>query len=249
MVDFAAPVGEYHGVDRGSGDGAGVYSIGAVARMVGVPAQTLRVWEDRYSQVVPVRSLGGQRLYNRDHVEQLRFVRERIESGLTAADAHRLLADGRDAQRPAGDDPPAGSGEAAGEQPAPAAVGRLVILLAERDPYAADFADYFLRTEGYTARIVLDAGQAGQVLQTEPPDLVVVDLMISGGTGLALCRATRERGAIPILAVSALASGDAALEAGADAFLQKPVDPLQFVSTVRDLLGTSAYLRGKGQVR
>ena len=59
----------------------------------------------------------------------------------------------------------------------------------------------------------------------------------------------RARRAIPILAVSALASGDAALEAGADAFLQKPVDPLQFVSTVRDLLGTSAYLRGRGPVR
>ena len=124
-----------------------------------------------------------------------------------------------------------------------------MILLAERDPYAADFADYFLRTEGYTARIVLDAAEAGQVLDADPPDLVVIDLMISGGAGLALCRATRERGGIPILAVSALASGDAALEAGADAFLQKPVDPLQFVSTVRDLLGTSAYLRGKGPAR
>ena len=97
VVDFAGAVGEYRGVDRGSGDAAGVYSIGAVARMVGVPAQTLRVWEDRYALVVPVRSPGGQRLYSRDHVEQLRFIRERIESGLTAADAHRLLAEDRDA--------------------------------------------------------------------------------------------------------------------------------------------------------
>jgi len=49
--------------------------------------------------------------------------------------------------------------------------------------------------------------------------------------------------------VSALASGDAAVESGADAFLQKPVDPLQFVSTVRDLLGTSAFLRRQGSLR
>ena len=125
-----------------------------------------------------------------------------------------------------------------------------MILLAERDPYAADFADYFLRTEGYTARIVLDAAQAGQILDTDPPHLVVIDLMISGGAGSgAVPRAPGQRSAVPILAVSALASGDAALEAGADAFLQKPVDPLQFVSTVRDLLGTSAYLRGRGPVR
>ena len=79
----------------------GIYSIGAVARMVGVPAQTLRVWEDRYSAVVPVRSPGGQRLYSRDHVEQLRFIREQIESGLTAADAHRLLAAATRSARPA----------------------------------------------------------------------------------------------------------------------------------------------------
>ena len=96
-LDFAGEVTEHRGVDRGSGNGAGVYSIGAVAKMVGVPAQTLRVWEERYSQIVPVRSPGGQRLYSRDHVEQLRFVREHIQAGLQPADAHRLLAEGRPA--------------------------------------------------------------------------------------------------------------------------------------------------------
>ena len=73
--------------------------------------------------------------------------------------------------------------------------------------------------------------------------------MISGGVGLGLCREVRAASAMPILAVSAVASGDAALEAGADAFLQKPVQPLQFVSTVRDLLGTSAYLHRSVVVR
>ena len=63
-----------------------------------------------------------------------------------------------------------------------------MILFAERDPYAAEFADYFLRTEGYTVRIVLDADEAGRILETDPPHLVVIDLMISGGAGLALCR-------------------------------------------------------------
>ena len=49
-----------------------------------------------------------------------------------------------------------------------------------------------------------------------------------------------ERGAI--LAISTLDTGNAALEAGADGFLQKPLEPLQLVSAVRDLLGTSAFL-------
>ena len=46
-----------------------------------------------------------------------------------------------------------------------------------------------------------------------------------------------------ILAISTLDTSDAALEAGADAFLQKPLDPLQLVSAVKDLLGASAFLR------
>src|SRR5512133_1781561 len=70
----------------------GIYSIGAVARMLGVPTQTLRAWEDRYQQIVPARSSGGQRLYSRDQVDQLSFIRNQIEEGLQPADAHRLLA-------------------------------------------------------------------------------------------------------------------------------------------------------------
>jgi CheY-like chemotaxis protein len=47
---------------------------------------------------------------------------------------------------------------------------------------------------------------------------------------------------VPVLAVSAVDMRDQALAAGVEAFLVKPLDPLQFVSTVRDLVGTSAYL-------
>ena len=69
-----------------------VYSIGAVARMLDVPASTLRAWEERYSVVTPSRSGGAQRLYSRTQVEQLRFVKAQMDSGASAADAHRLLA-------------------------------------------------------------------------------------------------------------------------------------------------------------
>ena len=72
----------------------GIYSIGAVSRMLGTPAATIRNWEDRYGKIVPHRSPGGHRLYSGDQVEQLRFVAEQIERGLSAADAHRLLAEG-----------------------------------------------------------------------------------------------------------------------------------------------------------
>lgn len=213
----------------------GIYSIGAVAKMLGLTVQTLRAWEDRYGQVIPARSSGGRRLYSREQVDLLQFVCEQVEAGLQPSDAHRLLAE---RTRESADPQTYLRGQARGS-----AGGRVSVLLAERDPYAAEFVDYFLRTEGYAVRIVLHAAEARQIIEDEPLNLVVIDLMISGGDGLALCRSTRERTSVPILAVSAVDSRDEALECGVDAFLQKPLDPLQFVSTVRDLIGTSAYLR------
>ena len=214
----------------------GIYSIGAVARMLGVPAQTLRAWEERYQQIVPARSEGGQRLYSRDQVDQLSFIRNQIDQGLQPADAHRLLAEHRHTD--------AAALPVEQHRTAPARVdAATTVLLAERDPYAAEFAEYFLRTEGYAVRIVLDPAAAAEILRAEPPSVLVVDLLIGGGAGLDLCRAARDNGSVPVLAVSAVDSRDQALAAGAEAFLVKPLEPLQFVSTVRDLIGTSAYLR------
>ena len=66
--------------------------------------------------------------------------------------------------------------------------------------------------------------------------------MIAGG-GLDLCARLARDGEAPVLAMSALDLADEALAAGASAFLAKPIVPLQFVSTVRDLLGSSALTR------
>jgi CheY-like chemotaxis protein len=207
-----------------------VYSIGAVSRLLAVPAATLRTWQERYAVVVPERSGGGHRLYSRDQVEQLRFVVDQVADGLSPADAHRLLAeriaDGR--VYPV-------DGHGAG--------GNLMILLVERDPHAADFADFFLRTEGYDVTLVLDVDDAFAAFERTVPDLVVVDLLISAGRGLDLVRWLRERGDLPVLAISTLQQRDDAMDAGASAFLTKPVDPLQLVSTAQDLLGRSAFLR------
>jgi DNA-binding transcriptional MerR regulator len=201
------------------------YSIGAVARMVRIPPATLRTWEERYAIVQPVRSDGGHRLYSRTDVERLRFVADRVREGISPGDAHRMLAG------------------VSGNLPiaAPEPGTRIVILLAERDPYAAEFAEFFLKTEGFDVVLALDADDAVGAIAADRPQLAVVDLLISGGAGLELCRRVHERG-IPVLALSSVATRDAALEAGASAFLQKPLEPLQLVSVVKDLLGTSSFL-------
>src|SRR5690606_13426396 len=101
---------------------------------------------------------------------------------------------------------------------------------------------YFLRTEGYDVRVALDPASAAEALHDKPPSVLVVELLMSGGAGLDLCRSAEESG-VPVLAISAVEMRDQALAAGAEAFLVKPLDSLRFVSTVRDLIGTSAYLR------
>ena len=211
----------------------GVYSIGAVVKMLGIPAQTIRSWEERYHQIVPERSAGGQRLYSRDQVDQLRFIVGELDRGLQPADAHRLLEERN--RFPA--------------EPRLSANEVDIILLAERDPFSAELSEYLLRTEGYATRIALNANEVREILEREPPSLVVVDLLISGGAGQELCRLAHEQVAIPIIAISAIDSRDQALQWGADAFLLKPLESLQFVSTVRDLLGTSAYLRRSVRVQ
>lgn len=70
-----------------------MYSIGTVAKMLRVPTSTLRAWEKRYRLVIPRRSRGSQRLYSRNQVDHLRFIKAQLNLGFRAADAHRLLAE------------------------------------------------------------------------------------------------------------------------------------------------------------
>ena len=74
---------------------------------------------------------------------------------------------------------------------------------------------------------------------------MIIEVLISGGAGLELCRFFRQHDGTAIVVVSAVQAMDAAIDAGADAFLRKPIDPLQLVSTVRDLLRSSALLTGR----
>jgi DNA-binding transcriptional MerR regulator len=203
-----------------------VYSIGAVARMTGVAVGTLRTWEERYGLVVASRSAGGQRRYTRDQLEQLMFVAREVSEGMSPGDAHRLLAD-RDSTATGNRER-----EASG----------VLILLAERDPYAASYVDYFLRTEGYRVELARDAEEAERRFASLSPQLVIVELLLSGGLGGALIEQLKLSGAL-VIAVSALAAGDISAELGVDAFLPKPIDPVVLLSTVRDLLGTSALTR------
>ena len=113
----------------------------------------------------------------------------------------------------------------------------------ERDTYADLLSEYFLRTEGYVVELALNAEDAERAFREHRPALAIIELLISGGAGAELSRRLKRTAPVPILAISSLAVHQRALAAGADAFLQKPLDPLQLVSAVKDLLGQSALTR------
>lgn len=152
-------------------DGRPLFTIGSVARLLDVPPATIRTWEARYGLIVPARSEGGQRLYSREQVEQLRLVRDTIAAGRRPAEAHRLLADR--------------IREGGAPQP-------LRLLVAGRGP---DLADGLRRLFSGTAFEIVAAhdGATAQALHERlEPALVVVDT--DDGAFDALADALRAEG-------------------------------------------------------
>ena len=86
-------------------------------------------------------------------------------------------------------------------------------------------------------------GEARKALADHQPELVVLDMRLPDGNGLDLAREVMETGperpAVLILSASVLApERDAALQAGADAFLGKPYAPAELIRTIEGLLAT-----------
>lgn len=68
-----------------------IYNIGVVARMTDIPAATLRVWERRYDFPDTARTEGGHRLYSEQNVQQLKWVKAKIDEGMQTRQAVRAL--------------------------------------------------------------------------------------------------------------------------------------------------------------
>jgi DNA-binding transcriptional MerR regulator len=68
-----------------------IYNIGVVERMTDIPAATLRVWERRYGFPDTARTEGGHRLYSEADVEQLKWVKRKVDAGMQTRQAVRAL--------------------------------------------------------------------------------------------------------------------------------------------------------------
>lgn len=205
----------------------GIYSIGAVARMLAVDAATIRNWEQRYELVRPQRSDGGHRLFSVEDVDRLRFVADAVAAGHSPREAHRLLRVHLQDGRPLRVDAPAAAGAR--------------VLVVERDRHAANLAEHFLREAGYDVECTFDIEEARARCRERAPQVAIVDLL-SGRDAFELCGVLKAGGAA-VLAVSALSTLQPALASRSDAFLRKPVHPPRLVATVGELLAAGAARR------
>ncbi|NBW97133.1 MAG: DNA-binding response regulator [Planctomycetia bacterium] len=122
------------------------------------------------------------------------------------------------------------------------------ILVVEDEEHLAIGIKFNLEAEGFSVVTVGD-GQAALDLLTaaEPPiDLVVLDLMLPGMSGYAVCEAIRDRGSdVPVVMLTARTLVEDRIrgfDAGTDVYLQKPFDLDELISIVRNLLAR----RGRG---
>jgi CheY-like chemotaxis protein len=100
------------------------------------------------------------------------------------------------------------------------------VLVADDDARLAELISRYLIMEGYEVETVADGLAAVERATAEPPDLVILDIMMPGIDGLEACRRIRANLAtadLPVLVVSALGEEEAtARRAGASATLKKP---------------------------
>jgi DNA-binding response OmpR family regulator len=121
--------------------------------------------------------------------------------------------------------------------------GVSTVLVVDDEPIVRDVVVRYLERDGYRTLQAASGDEARDMLEREPPALVVLDVMLPGLSGLELCRWIRSRSDVPIVMLTAL--GDetdriVGLELGADDYLTKPFSPRELAVRVRNLIRRTA---------
>ncbi|HEX8011791.1 MAG TPA: two-component system response regulator OmpR [Casimicrobiaceae bacterium] len=114
------------------------------------------------------------------------------------------------------------------------------ILVVDDDARLRDLLVRYLAEQGFQVQALADARELDKRLQRDPPHLLVLDLMLPGEDGLAVCRRLRGSGeTVPIIMLTAKGEDVdriVGLEMGADDYLPKPFNPRELVARIHAVL-------------
>jgi DNA-binding response OmpR family regulator len=114
------------------------------------------------------------------------------------------------------------------------------VLVVDDDPTVSEVVARYLERDGYVVETVADGRTALDRALAEPPDLVVLDLMLPGIDGLEVCRRLRAHDrSLPVIMLTALGEESdrvLGLELGADDYITKPFSPRELVLRVQSVL-------------
>jgi DNA-binding response OmpR family regulator len=113
------------------------------------------------------------------------------------------------------------------------------LLIVDDDERLTELLTEYLGRFGYSVRAAKHPEAGLRALKSDPPDLVILDVMLPDIDGLAVCRKIRETSRLPIIMLTA--RGDVAdrivgLEFGADDYLPKPFEPRELVARIQAVL-------------
>lgn len=127
------------------------------------------------------------------------------------------------------------------------------ILVAEDDRDIADLIAHYVERSGWTAHIVASGDEALARARQHPVDVVILDVMLPGMSGLEVCRELRANDAtdaIPIIMVTARGEETdriIGLDIGADDYIAKPFSPNELVARIRALVRRSKRTESESQ--
>src|SRR5262245_48351160 len=132
---------------------------------------------------------------------------------------------------------------------APAMASR--VLIVEDDLNVAEVVARYLLREGYQVETASDGAVGLERALADPPDLVVLDLMLPSLSGLEVCRRLRAAAPVPVIMLTARgeeADRIAGLELGADDYVAKPFSPRELTARVKAVLrrATAPLVAGSG---
>lgn len=113
------------------------------------------------------------------------------------------------------------------------------VLVVDDDVLVRDVVGRYLSRAGYQVTVAGDGEHALRAARANPPDLVVLDLMLPGVSGLEVCRRLRAAGPVPVVMLTALGEEEdriVGLELGADDYITKPFSPRELVLRVASVL-------------